>query len=140
MSGYTVVAIGHVKIDHSDFWVILFSTTVKNSESTSPVDGEVYVPLNIPDTLVNSITFDFVSGETSVSVGTTIDVPVVIPKAEFSCSDLNEIELAPLVFDSQDEFVSASSGKMTGIKSGVGQISATVLNRTYNVDITVTDM
>ena len=139
LSGFECVGIGHIRIENSDFWVILFSTNIMNLEATSPVNGDIYVPLNIPDSLLDSISFEYVSGLKTVVVGSTVDVPVYVAKAGFSSSDLNEIELAPLTFESQNEYVSATSGKMIGLKKGTGKISATVLNKTLEVDISVTD-
>ena len=136
--GYWYAAgIGHVRIDETDFWVIVFSDEAKNITYVEPIDGELYVPLNIPDSLLDSVTITYESGDKTVMVGSSVDAPVYIPKAKFKGSEMDEITLCPLAFESEDEYVKALNGKITGLKAGNGTIKANVLGETVTVDIEV---
>ena len=57
---YYSVGIGHVKIDESDFWVVELFNRSKNLEYEDPVDGRYFFPVNIPESLVLSITPEYI--------------------------------------------------------------------------------
>ncbi len=136
---YYSVGIGHVRIDETDFWVIDLYNKSKNLEVTSPVNGKVYFPLNIPDSLLASVSAEYESGVTSVSVGVTAATPVYLPKAKFVGSEMDVIYLAPIDFWSEDEYVKALGTIIKGKKAGTGTISGTVLGKTLSVNIEVTE-
>ena len=141
MLGYfNVVGIGHIKIDEkTDFWVQVFSTQMMNDEYVAPVDGMKEVTISVSASLVSDLSVEYTSGEHTVASGATVQVPVYTPKVKFNGSELkNELILSPLVFESQDAYVSASNGTMTGLQEGTGTISATLLGRTFSYNVTVT--
>ncbi len=135
------VGVAHVEIDKVDFWVQVYSDELKSDDSENTgvdaFNGEKFVPINIPASLVHTITPEYVSGATTVEVGSTIDTPVYIPKVVFTGSKADAIKVAEMVFETGDEFVSVSNGKMTGLQTGTGHITATVLGKSVLIEIQV---
>ena len=117
MLGYfTSVGIGHIKMeDKTDFWVQVYSDEGRNYTYVAPIDGTGMATIKVSSSLVESIKMEYTSGSQDVSVGSTVDVPKYTPVVKFLDSELKkEVELAPLVFESNDGYVSATGGKMTG--------------------------
>ncbi len=136
---FTNVGIGHIKIeDKTDFWVQVFSDEGRNHTYVAPLDGSQLVSVKVSSSNVDSISVDYASGDHSVAVGATVAVPSYIPKVKFVGSELDEeLICAPLVFESNDGYVSASGGYMTGLSAGTGTISASLFGRTYSYNISV---
>ncbi len=132
------VGVAHVKIDKTDFWVQIYSDELnRENEEVAVFDGDKFVPLNIPTSLVKEIRNEYVSGDLSITVGSTVTTPMYIPMVKFYGSMADEISLPAMVFDTGDDYVSVSNGMMTGLKTGTGHISATVLGIKVSVEIEV---
>ncbi len=140
MLGYFIgVGIGHVKVGKNDFWIQVFSTREKNFEYTEPVNGIRKVTVKVEPGIVNINSVDYVSGSLTVAAGSSTDTPKYVPKATFEGSELDEaIALCPLDFNSNDSYVKAEDGIMTGLKAGNGTITARLLGKEYSYPITVT--
>ncbi len=141
MLGYfTAVGIGHIKIEEkTDFWVQVFSDEIRNTEYVAPLDGKGTATIKVSPSIVTSLTVEYTSGNTSVAAGSTVSAPVYTAKAKFSGSELEkELVLDPIVFESDDGYVKASGGNITGLKQGTGTITAKLLGRTFSYNITVT--
>ena len=136
---YTIAAVSNVKVDKTDFWVIVFSNRASNDTYTVPVDDSIYVPLSIPTDIVNNgnIRLEYVSGDKSIAVGSTVPTPICIPYVRFSGSQADEIPISQAVFTSGDGYVSVNNGMMTGLKPGTGTITAQILGQTVSFTITV---
>ncbi len=134
---YCTVGIGHVKIDECDFWVVELFNGYNNLEYESPIDGRYFFPVNIPNSLVLSITPDYIYGRTSVSVGNSITAPVYLPKVRFIGSDIEEMTLSPLFFESEDECVRAVDGVIIGLAKGTGTIQGEILGKILSVNVEV---
>ncbi len=134
---YYSVGIGHVKIDESDFWVVELFSRSKNLEYEDPVDGRYFFPVNIPESLVLSITPEYIYGWTSVAVGASVTAPIYLPKVRFLGSDMEEMTLSPLFFESGDEYVRAVDGVIIGLAKGIGTIRGEILGKTLSVNIEV---
>ena len=137
---FTHVGIAHVKMeDNIDFWVQVYTDEGQNETYTSPVDGDKKVSVKVLNSYANDVSVEYDSGAKAVAVGSTVSAPVYIPYVKFSGSELEDkLELSPLVFESEDYYVKASGGNMTGLHAGTGKISAALLGRTFEYDITVT--
>lgn len=141
MLGYfTSVGIGHIKMNGTtDFWVQVFADETKYSFYTDPVDGKQEVTIKVSPSVIDSVNVSYTSGNSTVAVGETANAPVYTPKVSFIGSELDEeLTLSPLVFESEDGYVKASGGKITGLKNGTGTIKANLLGQTYSYNITVT--
>ena len=142
LGSFNYVGIGHIRINKTDYWVQVFSNEKNRPTSTvtDALDGERDITLKISDTLVESVTADYISGEISVAVGNNVPIPAYNAKVVFKNSDAGEIPLVGnLLFESEDEFVKASDGMMTGLKAGTGQIMVSVLGQKIYANITVTE-
>ena len=140
MLGYfTSVGIGHVRMEDSlDFWVMVFADEDMYNSYTEAVDGYQNVTIKVMPSTVDVISVDYVSGSTSVAAGSSIDAPIYVPTVRFNGSELSEpVKLAPLSFESSDEYVSATGGKITGLKKGTGTIKANLLGKVYSYSINV---
>ena len=137
---YKMVGIGHIRLDEkTDFWVQVFANSGTPGDYTSPLDGAVEVTVKIDPSIVTDIQVDYVSGNNTVAVGSSVAVPVYLPKIKVSGSEMKEaLVLSPLKFNSNDGFVNATGNTMTGLKEGSGSISASLLGRTYSYPISVT--
>lgn len=137
---YTAVGIGHIKMEETtDFWVQVFADEGKNYTYVAPVDGIGTAYVYVSSSLVESLNIEYTSGSTSLAAGTTASVPVYTPVARFKGSELDdELKLSPVVFESEDDYVQASDGKMTGLKEGNGTIKADYLGQSVSCNITVT--
>ncbi len=141
MLGYfTSVGIGHIKMeDKTDFWVQVYSDEGRNYTYVAPIDGIGTATIKVASSLIESITVDYTSGSQTVAVGSTVDAPKYTPVVKFLDSELKkEVELAPIIFESNDGIVSAADGKMTGLSAGTGTITAEFFDKTYSYNITVT--
>ncbi|MCR5204857.1 MAG: hypothetical protein K6E47_07350 [Lachnospiraceae bacterium] len=139
---YYYIGIGHIRIDKTDFWVILFSDEeYRNTAYTEPVDSEIAVTLPIPDvnSLYNGVKAKYVSGELTVPVGSSVALPVFDGCLKLYGSEVDDIKVCNLVFLSGDEYVSVSNGMMTGLKPGTGTIYGKVLGKVVGVSIEVTE-
>ena len=140
LADFNYVGIGHVRVNKTDYWVMLFSKENNRVTGTpdAPIDGEKDVTLKIPDTLVDTLTADYSSGVSVVEVGSSVSTPVYTAKVKFKNSEAGEIPVVGNVsFESEDDYVKASNGMMTGLKAGLGKISATILGQKIEVNITV---
>ncbi len=129
------VAIGHVKIGESDFWVQMFFDETHNKTATDAVSGQKYVNVNIPD---NMVTVNATLPSTiNLSVGQKVEVPVVVPKITVSGSYSDEMSLKPLTFTAKDGTISIDGGVITGVTAGNTSIIATVYGKTFTIDVEV---
>lgn len=140
LGNYTLFGIGHIKIEEkTDFWVQVFATRGTAGDYTSPVDGETLVSVKVDPAIVSNVDVEYVSGDHTVAVGNTVPVPVYSAKISVIGSEMEEaLELASISFESNDGYVSASNGYMTGLQEGNGSISASFGGRTFSYGITVT--
>ena len=142
-ASFTCVGIGHVKVDKNDFWVQIFTDEEgRKSKKTDEFKGVKKVSVNIKSSLVTSVSCEYVSGETSVGRGKSVDAPVYGAKVVFGGSEAGEIPIrlaGRLSFNSEDEYVRASRGKIYGLKAGEGEITARALGKEASVKITVTE-
>ena len=140
LGNYTIFGIGHIKIEEkTDFWVQIFATRGTPGAYTAPVDGETLVSVKIDPSIVSDASVEYVSGDNTVAVGSTVPVPVYSAKIRVIGSEMEEaLELASISFESNDGYVSASNGYMTGLQEGNGSISASFGGRTFSYGITVT--
>ncbi len=148
---YETIGISHITFDDLDFWVLLFSGTVKNTteEDCQPVCGDRYVSLKVPLTLISRIQADYISGAKSISVGQSIPIPFYTASAKFLDSEVDLIPVRPatdndddcfLKFESGDnEYVKVENGYITGLNAGQGTIYATYLGFTVSVPFEVTE-
>ncbi len=136
---YTAVGIGHIRTeDKMDFWVQIFATCSMNDIYTAPVSSDMYINMKVPISIAGNVSVAYSSGSQTVGVGETVVAPYYTPSVKFSGSELAKpVALAPLVFESNDGFVKASDGKMTGLKVGSGTLTAQLLGKTYNYSVTV---
>ena len=144
MGYYDAVGMAHIKLGKDkdiDFWVQVFATRGNNFDYTAPVDGERTVEVNLPVDYAASIDINYESGDHTVAVGSTVNVPKYTGKISFTPADVEEeltLKLAPLKFESSDSFVKASDGKMTGLSVGTGKISVQLLGNAYSYNVNVT--
>lgn len=136
---YNAMGVGHIRTaDKTDFWVQIFANRTRNDNYTTPVNSDMYISVNIPVSLAGSVSVKYELGNQTVGVGQTVATPYYIPSVKFSGSELEKpVSLAPLVFESDDGYVKASDGKMTGLKAGSGTLIAHLLGKTYSYSITV---
>ena len=145
---FTSVAVSHVRVDNNDFWVLLFTDAPNRCpDATTAVNGEKYATVNVPlnsDSIV--FTSDYVSGAKSVAVGSTVDAPVYKVNAYFPGGKLNKVGISTvarnagdeyLVFNSSNDCIKLENGKVTGVKTGTGTLSATYLGKTVDASISV---
>lgn len=137
---YTIVGIAHIRLEEkTDFWVQIFANRGTPGDYTSPIDGPLEVTVKIDPSIVTDVQVDYVSGGNTVPAGSSVAVPVYLPKIKVSGSEMKEaLVLSPLKFNSNDGFVNATGNTMTGLKEGSGSISASLLGRTYSYPISVT--
>ena len=145
LSDFYSAGISHITIDTTDFWVVILGDAPNNSSAVSAVDGERFVSLNVPLSLLYDVEAVNVSGNSvSLTVGGEANMPQFIAKAKVANSVMDKICVAEvnsfdglLKFESADEYVKAENGKLYGLKSGTGYISTTVLGYTVTVPIVV---
>ena len=147
---FTAVAASHIKIDNADFWVLVFTDAPGSKTDPGVVKGEKYVPVNVPDSRILSLKPEYVSGAKSVDKGSTVAAPVYTVKALFNGSKLEQTGIKVstaaaksgdeyLVFNSNDGYIKAENGSITGIKAGKGTISASFLGKTVDVEMEVAE-
>lgn len=140
LGDFVIFGVAHIHMDDkTDFWVQVFADEGEAGAYTSPYDGNSIASVKINPSIVEDVKVEYSSGEHTVATGNTVSVPLYIPKIMVIGSELKDpLKLSSLVFDSNDGYVLASNGTMTGIKEGTGSISANLLGRTFSYSITVT--
>lgn len=140
LGDFVAFGVAHIKMeDKTDIWVQVFSDEGNGGSFTSPLDGTAVASVRINPSIVQDITVEYSSGSQTVAAGATVSVPSYIPKITVIGSELKDpLTLSPLVFNSNDGYVFAANGTMTGLQEGNGNISVTLLGRTFSYNITVT--
>lgn len=140
LSESVMFGVSHIHMDDkTDFWVQVYVTEGTPGSAAAPFDGVSVVSVKVNPALVEDVTVEYSSGDHTVSTGNVVSVPSYIPKIKVTGSELKDpLTLSPLVFESDDGYVRASGGTMTGLKEGSGNITATLLGRAFSYGINVT--
>ena len=72
-----------------------------------------------------------------MAVGASVTAPIYLPKVRFLGSDMEEMTLSPLFFESEDEYVRAVDSVIIGLAKGTGTIRGEILGKTLSVNIEV---
>lgn len=140
LSESVMFGVSHIHMDDkTDFWVQVYVTEGTPASVTAPFDGVTTVSVKVNPALVEDVTVEYESGDHTVATGSIVSVPRYIPKITVTGCELKDpLTLSPLVFESNDGYVRASGGTMTGLKVGSGNITATLFGRTFTYGINVT--
>lgn len=140
LGDFVAFGVAHIRMaDKTDIWVQVFADEENGSSYSAPLDGSTSVSVRINPSIVEDVSVEYSSGTQTVAAGSSVQVPAYIPKIKVTGSELKDpLTLNPLVFNSNDGYVMAANGTMTGLKEGTGTISASLLGRTFSYSITVT--
>ncbi len=141
---YKYVGIAHVVMNGWDYWVQEFSSVPTDLNSTSALNGDKVVSVDIATEKIKSDTLDYTPKSISLKVGES----ATLPKATEILSLYNSIpEYAKFTvhnpkvsysgYDTGIIKIDTGSQKLTGIKAGSTTIVLSVNGKNYSVPVTV---